>query len=139
MHKGKISFVLVWKPLSEISWPLSKWIIKVRIFWEGHKNMTKSPNFFLKISSYFSGLLRMYELYLVVQLKKTKNVQRKYCFLRLYSICCANQNSKAWLATYFELPHPQLRTPKSLCTRTRVQLAFLIVATRKCKRNFIKF
>ena len=46
---------------------------------------------------------------------------------------------KAWLATYFELPHPQLRNPKSLRTRNRAQLAFLMVATRKRNRNFIKF
>ena len=46
---------------------------------------------------------------------------------------------KAWLATYFELPHPQLCNPKSLCTRNRAQLAFLMIATRKRNRNFIKF
>jgi len=46
---------------------------------------------------------------------------------------------KAWLATYFELPPPQLRNPKSLRTRNRAQLAFLMVATRKRNRNFIKF
>ena len=27
--------------------------------------------------------------------------------------------TKAWLATYFELPHPQLRNPKFLCTCNR--------------------
>ena len=43
--------------------------------------------------------------------------------------------SKAWLATDFELPHPQVRNPKSLHNPT--QLAFLMVATRN--RNFIKF
>ena len=46
---------------------------------------------------------------------------------------------KAWLATYFELPHPQPRNPKFLRTRNRAQLAFLVVATRKRNRNFIKF
>jgi hypothetical protein len=39
--------------------------------------------------------------------------------------------------TYFELPHPQLRNPKSL--RNRAHIAFLMVATRKRNRNFIKF
>jgi hypothetical protein len=48
-------------------------------------------------------------------------------------------SNKAWLATYFELPHPQLRNPKSLRTRNCSQLAFLMVATRKRNRNFIKF
>ena len=48
-------------------------------------------------------------------------------------------HTKAWLATYFELPHPQLRNPKSLRTRNHVQLAFLMVATRNRNRNFIKF
>ena len=41
--------------------------------------------------------------------------------------------TKAWLATYFDLPHSQLRNPKAV--RNRVQLAFLMVATRN--RNFI--
>ena len=47
--------------------------------------------------------------------------------------------TKAWLATYFELPHPQLRNPKPLRTRNRAQLAFLMVATRNRTRNFIEF
>ena len=47
--------------------------------------------------------------------------------------------SKAWLATYFGLPHSQLRISKVLRTRNRTQLAFLMVATRKRTRNFIKF
>ena len=44
---------------------------------------------------------------------------------------------KAWLATYFELPHLQLRNPKSLGTWNHAQLAFVMVATSK--HNFIKF
>ena len=44
---------------------------------------------------------------------------------------------KAWLATYFELPHPQLRNPKALRTRNRAQLAILMVAIRTRTRNFI--
>ena len=44
---------------------------------------------------------------------------------------------KAWLATYFELPHPQLRNPKALRTRNRTQLAILMVAIRTRTRNFI--
>jgi hypothetical protein len=41
--------------------------------------------------------------------------------------------TKEWLATYFDLPHSQLRNPKA--DRNRAQLAFLMVATRN--RNFI--
>ena len=36
--------------------------------------------------------------------------------------------TKAWLPTYFDLPHSQLRNPKAVCNCA--QLAFLIVATR---------
>ena len=55
-----------------------------------------------------------------------------------YKIC---ENNKAWLATYFELPHPQPRNPATPQPRNPAQLAFLVVATRKHKRNrnFIKF
>ena len=55
------------------------------------------------------------------------------------SIWNKSQFSKAWLATYFELPHPQLRNPKILRTRNRAQLAFLMVATRNRTRTFIEF
>ena len=48
-----------------------------------------------------------------------------------------NLPTKAWLATYFELPHPQLRNPKALRTRNRTQLAILMVAIRTRTRNFI--
>ena len=37
------------------------------------------------------------------------------------------QISKAWLATYFDLPHPQLPNPKAFRNRNCRQLAFLMV------------
>ena len=37
--------------------------------------------------------------------------------------------TKAWLATYFDLPHSQLRNPKAVCNSNQVQLAFLMVKT----------
>ena len=55
-----------------------------------------------------------------------------------FLICPAGKYlfSKAWLATYFDLPHSQLRNSKVLRTRNRAQLAFLMVATRTRTRNF---
>ena len=45
----------------------------------------------------------------------------------------STENTKAWLATYFDLPHLHLRNPKAV----RKQLAFLMVATCNRNRNFI--
>ena len=43
--------------------------------------------------------------------------------------------TKAWLATYCDLPHLQICNSKAL--RNRAQLDFLMVATRNHNRNFI--
>ena len=59
-----------------------------------------------------------------------QNLSGNVCKKRYTCLC-----SKAWLVTYFDLPQSQLRKSKAL--RTRAQLAFLMVTTRNCKRNFI--
>ena len=57
-----------------------------------------------------------------------------------FLICPAGKYlfSKAWLATYFDLPHSQLRNSKALHTRKCVQLSFLMVASRNHKGHLIK-
>jgi hypothetical protein len=45
--------------------------------------------------------------------------------------------TKAWLATYFDLPHLHLYNPKGIRNRNHMQLAFLMVPTRNRNCNFI--
>jgi len=86
-HYWKIQYLLVEnKPSVKTS--------KVHIFWEGHKNMSKSPNSFSCYLLISNNIWRFHQRSIFQTFCKTHSCTYFFCFLRRF---------KFWLFVYFFL------------------------------------